>query len=66
MLHCDLGSGLGDVEHVENDGLVASVLAVVYGADHLDYRLSRLDRRLLAVEPDDREFALLDDSDPAR
>ena len=49
MLYGNRNTLLRYVEHVEDHGLVASVLAVVDGADHFDDRLAGLDGLLLAV-----------------
>ena len=59
MLDGERGSLLGEVEHVENDGLVARVHAAVDGTDHLDNRIACADDLPLAVESDNRQFALL-------
>ena len=63
MLDGERGALLREVEHVEHDGLVARVHATVDGADHLDNRIARADDLPLAVESDNRQFALLQDSE---
>ena len=49
---------LREVEHVEDDGLRASVFAVVDGVHHLDDGLALMHGLLLAVLADDGQFAL--------
>ncbi len=56
--HRQRQSFLREVEHVEDGGLGASVLAVVDGADHLDDGLARTDDLFRPVLGDDGEFAL--------
>ena len=53
MLHGERQVFLREVEHVENDGLRAAVLAVVDGVYHLDDGLTLMHRFLLAVLTDD-------------
>jgi len=62
MLDGEGGSLLREVEHVEDDGLVACIHAAVDGTDHLDNRVARAYYLSLAIESDNRQFALLQDA----
>ena len=62
MLDGEWRSLLREVEHVEDDRLVARVHAAVDGTDHLDDCIARVDNLPLAIEPDNRQLALLQDS----
>ena len=52
----------GEIEHIENDRLSASVLAAMYGADDFNQRLAFTECLLFAVLTDDGQFALLYDT----
>ena len=58
MLHGEGQVLLREVEHVEDDGLRAAVLAVVDGVHHLDDGLALMHHLLLAVLADDGQLAL--------
>ena len=58
MLHSQGQTLLREVEHIENGGLGTSVLTVVDGVHHLYYWLTLMHHLLLAVQPDDGQFAL--------
>ena len=58
MLHGQGQTLLREIEHVEDDGLRAAVLAVVDGVHHLDDGLALMHYFFLAVLPDDGQFAL--------
>ena len=58
MLDCQRQTFLRKVEHVEDDGLRATVLAVVDGVHHLDHGLALVNGLLLAVLSDDGQLAL--------
>ena len=57
MLHGQRQVLLREVEHIENDGLRASVLAVVDGVHHLDDGLALMHSFLFAVLSDDGQLA---------
>ena len=59
MLNSDGLSRCGDVEHVEDDGLVASVLATVDSADNLYDGLTFTEGVFGSVLADNGQFALL-------
>jgi hypothetical protein len=40
---------LREIEHIENDGLVSAVLAMVDGIHHLNYGLALMDDLLLTI-----------------
>ena len=52
-------TGFGEVEHVEDDGLGASVLASMDRADDLYQRFALMERALIAVLADDGQVSLL-------
>ena len=54
--------GRGEVEHVEDDRFVTSVLAAMDGTDHLYQRLAFVKCLLRAVLAYDRQVALLHDA----
>ena len=58
MLNSQWQTVLREIEHVENDGLLASVLTVVNGVYHLYNGLTLVNHLLLAVLTDDGQFAL--------
>ena len=58
MLHGQGQVFLREVEHIEDDGFRASVLAVVDGIDHLYDSLTLVDYFLLAILSDDGQLAL--------
>ncbi len=58
MLHRQGQAFLREVEHVEDNGLVASVLAMVDGAYHLHDGLALMHYLLITVLVDDGQFAL--------
>ncbi len=58
MWHGQGLSFLREVEHVEDNGLLAAVLAVVDGADHLDDGFALVDDFLGTVDSDDGQLAL--------
>ena len=58
MLHGQGQTLLREVEHVEDDGLRAAVLAVVDGVHHLHDHLALVYRILPAVLSDDGQLAL--------
>ena len=64
MLHGEGQVLLREVEHVEDDGLRAAILAVVDGVHHLDDGLALMHGLLLAVLADDGQFALSRTSRP--
>ena len=63
MLYGEWGSLLREVEHVEYDGLVASVHAAVNGADHLDDCIACTYYLPLAVKPHNCQFSLLQNAE---
>ena len=63
MLDGEGDSLLREIEHVEDDGLVARVHAAVDGTDHLDNGIARSDNLPLAIKADNCQFALLQDSE---
>ena len=62
MLDGEGGALLREIEHVEDDGLVARVHAAVDGTDHLDDCIASADNLPFAIKPDNRQFALLQDA----
>lgn len=55
-------SGRGVVEHNQHDGFIASVLAAMNRADHLDQRLTFAEGALCPIPADDSQVALPDDA----
>ena len=62
MLDGDGLSGRGDVEHVEDDGFVASVLTAVDSADNLYDGLAFMEGSFCTVLANNGQFALLHDA----
>ena len=58
MLYRQGQTWLRKVEHVENDGLAAPVLAVMDGVHHLHNDLALMNHLLIAVLVNDSQFAL--------
>ena len=58
MLHRQGQALLREVEHIEDNGLGASVFAVVNGAYHLDDGLALMHYFLIAILVDDGQLAL--------
>jgi hypothetical protein len=58
MLHSKGQALLREVKHVEDDRLLASVLAVVDGVHHLYDSLALMNGFLLTVLTDDGQFSL--------
>ena len=62
MLHGQRQTLLREIEHIEDDGLRASVLTVVDGVHHLHDGFALMHGLLFAVLPDDGQLALHLDS----
>ncbi len=62
MLLGDDLTGLGNVEHVQYDLFVPSVLATMDGADHFDDSLTFVEGAFVAVIANDGQIALLNDA----
>ena len=62
VLNGDCLAGGGEVEHVEDDGRLASVLAAMNGADHLDQSFSLTESAFFSVDADDGEVTLFNDA----
>ena len=62
MLLGDDLTGLGNVEHVQYDLFVPSVLAAMDGADHFDDSLTFVEGAFVAVSANDGQIALLNDA----
>ena len=58
MLHCKGQVFLREVEHIEDDGLGATILTMMNGANHLDDSLTLMNNLRLAILADDCQFSL--------
>ena len=62
VLDGDVFPGLGEIEHVQDDGLGAAVLATMDFVNHFHQRLALAERAFCAVQADDRQFTLFHNS----
>lgn len=62
MLDCYLYSGGRDVEHIEDNGLRATILATMDGADYFDQRFTLVEGALRTILTDNCQVALLNDA----
>ena len=58
MLYSKWHTLLREVEHVENDGFIATILTMMDRVHHLDNRFTLMHNLLLAILTDDGQFAL--------
>ena len=62
MLNGNGLTGFGNVEHVQDDLFVASVLATMDGAHHFNDSFALMEGALVAVLANDRQIALFHDA----
>lgn len=62
MLDSEYLPWFSEVEHIEDDGFGAAVLATVDRTDYLDQRFAFMERAFVAVLADDGQIALLHDA----